>query len=71
MVRYRCFESLSSGKFCVQSADFYHDGKLTANLDTQCIELLMEQEPARRSGEYETLKEAIAAHQRTFGNSEE
>ena len=67
VVRYRCFESLHSGRYCVQSADFYHDGKPSANLDGQFIELLTEQEPAQRSGEHETLEGAIAAHQHTFG----
>ena len=67
VVLYRCFESLNSGRYCVQSADFYYDGKLSANLDSEFIELLTEQDPAQRSGEYDSLKAAIAAHKRDFG----
>ena len=70
VVRYRCFESLSSGRYCVQSADFYHDGKPAVNLDGQFLELFTEQEPVRRSGEHDTLKAAIDSHQRAFGESE-
>ena len=65
-VRYRCFESLDAGKFCVQSADFYHDGKSPAKSDVQFLELLTEQDPAERSGEHGTVKAAIAAHNRSF-----
>jgi hypothetical protein len=36
-------------------------------LDGQFIELFAEQELAQRSGEHDTLKAAIAAHQHTFG----
>jgi hypothetical protein len=65
-VRYRCFESLDTGKFSVQSADFYHDGKSPAKSDLQFLELFTEQDPAERSGEQGTLKAAIAAHNRDF-----
>jgi hypothetical protein len=70
VVRYRCFESLDTGRYCVQSADFCHHGKHLANLDNQFIELLTEQDPAQRSGDYETLQAAIAAHKRDFGEGE-
>ena len=66
VVRYRCFESLDSGRFSVQSADFYHDRKSPANLHNQFAELLTEQDPAERSGEHATLKAAIEAHNREF-----
>lgn len=66
VVRYRCFESLDTGRFSVQSADFYHDGKSPANLDNQFVELFTEQDPAERSGEHSTLKAAIDAHNRDF-----
>ncbi len=66
VVRYRCFESLDSGMFSVQSADFYHDGKSPADLDNQFVELLTEQDPSKRSGEHATLKAAIDAHNREF-----
>jgi hypothetical protein len=66
IVRYRCLESLDTGRYCVQSADFYHEGTPPANLDGQFVELLGEQDPAERSGSHETLKAAIAAHDREF-----
>jgi hypothetical protein len=68
VVRYRCFESLDTGTFSVQSADFYHDGKQPAKLDAQFLELFTEQDPAERSGEHVTLKAAIAAHNRDFAD---
>lgn len=67
VARYRCFESLDTGTFSVQSVDFYHDGKSSANLDGQFLDLLTEQDPAERSGKHATLKAAIAAHKREFG----
>ena len=66
VVRYRCLESLDTGKYCVQSADFYHDSKKSSELDRQFIELFTEQDPAQRSGEHTTLQSAIAAHKREF-----
>ena len=67
VVRYRCFESLETGRYCVQSADFYHQGHATPNVERQFIELLTEQDPAKRSGDHDTLAGAIAAHKREFG----
>lgn len=66
LVRYRCLESLNTGKFHVQSADFYRDGKDLAGSDRQFCELLAEEDPARRSEGYDTLANAIAAHKRDF-----
>jgi hypothetical protein len=68
-VRYRCFESLLSKRFCVQSADFYRlppNEQQIADLSRQFVELFIEQEPSSRSGEHSTLEEAIAAHDRAF-----
>jgi hypothetical protein len=70
VVRYRCFESLDSGRFSVQSADFSHAGKLSANLRNQFVELFTEQDPAERSGEHATLKAAIDAHTSEFAKDE-
>ena len=67
VVRYRCFEALETGRYCVQSADFYHLGKPTPDADGQFIELLTEQDPVQRSGEHDTLAAAISAHKREFG----
>jgi hypothetical protein len=67
VVRSRCFQSLDTGKYCVQSADFYHKGKKPQlDLDGQFIELFTEQDPAQRSGQHDTLEAAIAAHNREF-----
>lgn len=66
-IRYRCFESLTSGGFSGQSADFYElplDGNRVTSLGRQFVELFVEQDPPERSGEYSTLVEAIAAHDR-------
>jgi hypothetical protein len=68
VVRYRCLQSITTGRFSVQSADFFHDGKVSAGLDVQFIELFAEQEPSERSGEQETIEAAIAAHQRDFAD---
>jgi hypothetical protein len=68
VVRYRCFQSLASGKYCVQSADFYHDGKPSVELDRQFIELFTEHDPVSRSSECDTLEQAIALHNRDFEN---
>jgi hypothetical protein len=68
-IRYRCFESLQSKRFCVQSADFYRlplNEQQIANLALQFVELFIEQEPSKRSGEHSTLEEAIATHDKTF-----
>jgi hypothetical protein len=68
VVRFRCFQSLINGKYCVQSADFYHDTTRPQELDQQFIELLSEQDPAQRAGEYATLEEAVAAHKSGFAS---
>jgi hypothetical protein len=68
-VRYRCFESLQSKRYCVQSTDFYRlplDEKQFSNLDSQFVQLFIEQEPSSRSAEYLTLEDAIAAHDKDF-----
>jgi hypothetical protein len=68
-VRYRCFESLQSKRYCVQSADFYRlplDQKQDSNLDSQFVQLFIEQEPSSRTAECLTLDEAIAAHDKDF-----
>jgi len=67
VVRYRCFESLETGRYCVQCADFYHHGKPSPSVDGQFIELLTELDPVQRSGEHDTLAAAITAHKREFG----
>lgn len=68
-VRYRCFKNLSTGKYCVQSADFYQwplDSQQISALETQYLTLFAEQPPDLRSGAYQSLLEAIEAHEREF-----
>lgn len=70
IVRYRCFEEVSSRQFSVQSADFYRlplDLKQVANLDKQYLELLAEQAPDERAGAFGSLEAAIEAHDKDFG----
>jgi hypothetical protein len=69
LMRYRCFRILPDDKYVVQSADFYTlplDDKQLSYLSKQFIELLCEEEPAVRSGLYDSLEEAIAAHDLDF-----
>jgi hypothetical protein len=69
-VRYRCFQCLQTGKYFVQSADFYRwpgNPDQSAQLERQHTELFIEQGPDARSGAYETLEAAIKAHDAEFG----
>jgi len=69
VVRYRCFRNLTSGRFSVQSADFYGvplDSKQSANLERQHAELFMEQDPEERAGSFDSLEAAIEAHDKAF-----
>ena len=65
LARYRCFEILSQGRYCVQSCDFVSPDQ-RAFLDRQFVELLSEAAPDERAASYATLEEAIAAHDREF-----
>ena len=72
LVRYRCFQILTSNRFCVQSADFYHlplDEVQLAQFDHQFLELLCEEAPEIRAETYATLEEAINVHDLEFENS--
>jgi hypothetical protein len=73
LVRYRCFEDLGTGMFCVQSADYYKEplsDDRVLELQTQYIELLLEESPFKRSGSFATIEEAILDHIETFGAAE-
>jgi hypothetical protein len=68
-VRYRCFRSLVTGKYSVQSTDFYRlpfDATQVVSLDQQYVELFVEQQPDARSGSFDTIEQAIAAHDNDF-----
>jgi hypothetical protein len=71
-VRYRCFQSVETGKYCVQSADFYSSPDTSgqsAQLEQQHIDLLIEQAPDERAMAYETLEAAIEVHEAVFGSA--
>jgi hypothetical protein len=70
-IRYRCFQRLNDGQFCVQSADYYHlplnENQIKA-LDKQFLELFIEESPDQRSSLYSTLEEAIANYDLEFSS---
>lgn len=68
-VRYRCFQRLTDGQFCVQSADYYHlplNEEQVRILDKQFLELFIEESPDQRSSLHPTLEEAIAEYEIEF-----
>lgn len=68
VVRYRCFREVSTGRYSVQSADFYKmpfASKQAADMEQQFLELLAEQAPHERGG-FESIEAAIQAHDRDF-----
>lgn len=71
LVRYRCFRNLATNRYSVQSADFYRiplDQPQTGNLEKQFYELLAEQAPDERAESFDSIEEAIAAHEREFAS---
>ncbi len=65
MVLFICFETIPSGKFVVQSADFYRVGSEVEqylSMKKQQIELFVEETPDSRSDTFHSLEEAIQAH---------
>jgi len=73
LVRYRCFQSLRDGGYCVQSADFYNAPFADARPERhekQFLELLLEEDPKERSPLFPTLIEAIRAFDRDFREHE-
>lgn len=70
-IRYRCFQRLTDGLYCVQSADYYHlpiRSDQVRVLDQQFLELFLEAAPDKRSQLFSTLEEAIAMHDRDFSD---
>jgi hypothetical protein len=69
LLLYRCFHVLPDNKYCVQSADFYSlplNEKQIRYLFEQFIQLLREEDPKVRAHLFDSLEEAIAAHDRDF-----
>jgi hypothetical protein len=68
-VCYRCFEDLATHRFCVQSADFFQlpvtDERLRHH-ERQSIELFIEIEPTQRCDWFNSLEDAIQAHDADF-----
>jgi hypothetical protein len=60
LIRYRCFEDMGTGKFCVQSADFYSIPVRPEQLmqsEKQFLELMIEESPVTPSGTFDSLEE--------------
>jgi hypothetical protein len=72
LARYRCFRLLTTGKYCIQSLDYYHapfdSCEASQHLDKQYMELLSEEPPEKRSKTFPTLQEAIEYHDDYFEN---
>lgn len=69
-VCYQCFEVIPLGKFCVQSKDFYSlpfSKSACELLASQFLTLLIEEPPEERAPLYDSLEEAIRAHDLHFG----
>jgi len=68
-VRYCCFRDLASGRYAVQSADFFLlpiDDARWMQSERQKLELLIESSPGERSGWFDSVEEAIAQHDLAF-----
>jgi len=73
LVRYRCFEILSSGQFCVQCADFFQyppDQTQNQFLTEQFYEFLLDEDPDKRSKTFASIEEAIKNYDAEFGSPE-
>jgi hypothetical protein len=70
-IRYACLESVTTGLFYVQSADFFRlpvDGEQARLHDMQFVELFIEDSVADRANGHATLASAIAQHDIDFSN---
>lgn len=68
-VLYRCFKDVVAEKFAIQSADFFKlpvDDKQLQNSDRQFLELFIQVAISERCDWFESIDEAIAAHDRDF-----
>jgi hypothetical protein len=69
-VRYRCLMNSETKKFSVQSADFYRlpvTREQILQFQAQFVELFCECDPGGRSDSFDSVEEAVAAHERSFG----
>ena len=70
-VRFQCFRRVTDGMFAVQNADFLRAGSYGADLrasESRFIELLLDDDPTDRCDWFSSLSEAIAAHEKDFGD---
>jgi len=71
LVRYRCFRNLQTSKYSVQSSDLYKfplDQNRANFVERQFLELFAASSPDERALGFDTLPEAIEAHERAFGS---
>jgi hypothetical protein len=70
-IHFNCLENLASKKFAVQSADFFYlpiTEDQIISFEKQYLEFLIETSPDERCEWFESLGDAIAAHDRDFSN---
>src|SRR5688500_19137956 len=68
VILYRCLKDLESGKFAVQSADFFSlpiDAARFVDSDKQFLELLMEVSPRDRCEWFPAITDAIRSEEHT------
>jgi hypothetical protein len=64
-IRYNCFRNLKTGKYAIQSEDYYRlpvDEKQVRQFESQFLELFIETQPSERSTSFDSLEEAIKGH---------
>ncbi|AWH46751.1 hypothetical protein C1926_17860 [Stenotrophomonas sp. ZAC14A_NAIMI4_1] len=67
-VRYTVLHHLGSGRYAVQSADFFTDDDPAAftRFERQFVELLREQCPLQRCHWFDSIEKAVQAHDQDF-----
>lgn len=72
LVIYRCFQSLETNLFYVQSADYFNQKSSSRDIENslfQEFELFIDVDISARIDGHETIEESIEAFDRNFGNS--
>ncbi len=70
-IRYVCFCDPSSGRYAVQSADFFRlpvEESQFRESERQLVELFIEESVLERCAWFESIDQAIRAHDVDFGN---
>lgn len=70
-IKYICFQSLLTKKYCVQSSDRFYlpiDKNQIHQSELQAIELFMEISPHERCEWFDSLEEAINQHNMLFSS---